>query len=94
MARGLFLWLFVMKMMIQRDNDVRPRRLFVGKRCKRRVKKSTRSSEMVLLISPCPISVVEFLRRGRVDHSTRGGKVVVVTDLSKRKVENHPNEYC
>ena len=36
----------------------------------------------------CLISVVEFLRRRRVDHGsgTREGKVVVGTDLSKRKV--------
>jgi len=31
-------------------------------------------------------SVVEFLRRGRVDRGTGGGKVVVVVDSSKRKV--------
>jgi hypothetical protein len=30
-------------------------------------------------------SVVEFLRRGRVDRGTEGGKVVVVVDSSKRK---------
>ncbi len=34
----------------------------------------------------CLISVVEFLRRSRVDRDTREGKVVVGTDLSKRKV--------
>ena len=34
----------------------------------------------------CFASVVEFLRRGRVDHGTGGGKVVVVVDSSKRKV--------
>jgi hypothetical protein len=34
----------------------------------------------------CLTSVVEFLRRGRVDHGTGGGKVVVVVDSSKRKV--------
>ena len=34
----------------------------------------------------CLTSVVEFLRRGRVDRGTGGGKVVVVVDLSKRKV--------
>ena len=32
------------------------------------------------------ISVVEFLRRSCVDRGTREGKVVVDTDLSKRKV--------
>jgi len=31
-------------------------------------------------------SVVEFLRRGRVDRGTGGGKVVIVVDSSKRKV--------
>ena len=35
----------------------------------------------------CLTSVVEFLRRGRVDRGTREGKVVVVIDLSKQKVE-------
>ncbi len=30
----------------------------------------------------CLISVVEFLRRSRVDRDTREGKVVVGTDLS------------
>ena len=34
----------------------------------------------------CVTSVVEFLRRGRVDRGTREGKVVVVIDLSKQKV--------
>ncbi len=34
----------------------------------------------------CLTSVVKFLRRGRVDRGTGGGKVVVVVDLSKRKV--------
>ena len=34
----------------------------------------------------CLTSVVEFLRRGCVDRGTGGGKVVVVVDLSKRKV--------
>jgi hypothetical protein len=34
----------------------------------------------------CLTSVVEFLRRGRVDCGTGGGKVVVVVDSSKRKV--------
>ena len=29
----------------------------------------------------CLTSVVEFLRRGRVDRGTGGGKVVVVVDL-------------
>ncbi len=47
--------MFVAKMTIQLDDDVRPRRLFVGKRCKRGVKRSTKSCEMVSLISPCPI---------------------------------------
>ncbi len=37
----------------------------------------------------CLTSVVEFLRRGRVDRGTGGGKVVVVVDLSKRKVKTH-----
>ena len=32
------------------------------------------------------ISVPEFLRRSSVDRGTREGKVVVGTDLSKRKV--------
>ncbi len=32
------------------------------------------------------VSVVWFLRRSHVDRGTRGGKVVVGTDLSKRKV--------
>ena len=31
-------------------------------------------------------SVAKFLRRGRVDRGTGGGKVVVVGDSSKRKV--------
>ena len=34
----------------------------------------------------CLTSVVEFLRRGRVDRGTGGGKVVVVVDSSKQKV--------
>jgi len=34
----------------------------------------------------CLASVVEFLRIGRVDRGTGGGKVVVVVDSSKRKV--------
>jgi len=34
----------------------------------------------------CLTSVVEFLRKGRVDRGTREGKIVVVIDLSKRKV--------
>jgi hypothetical protein len=34
----------------------------------------------------CLISVMEFLRRSCVDRDTREGKVVVGTDLSKRKV--------
>ena len=34
----------------------------------------------------CLTCVVEFLRSGRVDRGTREGKVVVVVDLSKRKV--------
>jgi hypothetical protein len=34
----------------------------------------------------CLTSVVEFLRRGRIDRGTGGGKVVVVVDSSKRKV--------
>ena len=37
----------------------------------------------------CLTSVVEFLRRGRVDRGTGGGKVVVVVDSSKRKVPHH-----
>ncbi len=32
------------------------------------------------------VSVVEVLRRSRVDRGTRGSRVVVGTDLSKRKV--------
>ena len=34
------------------------------------------------------VSVVWFLRRSRVDRGTRGGKVVVGTDLSKQKVQD------
>ncbi len=34
----------------------------------------------------CLTSVVEYLRRGRVDRGTIEGKVVVVVDSSKRKV--------
>ena len=34
----------------------------------------------------CLISVMEFLRRSREDHGARKGKLVVGTDLSKRKV--------
>ena len=34
----------------------------------------------------CLTSVVEFLRRGRVDRGTGGAKVVVVVDSSKQKV--------
>jgi hypothetical protein len=34
----------------------------------------------------CLTSVVEFLRRGRVNRGTGGGKLVVVVDSSKRKV--------
>ena len=87
----------------RRDDEARLRWCFVGERCKHGVRGSTKSCEMVLLISPCPIkrwgwrmlmlnnklcltSVVEFLRRGRVDRGTGGGKVVVVVDSSKRKV--------
>ncbi len=33
------------------------------------------------------ISVAEFLRKSSVDRGTREGKVVVVIDLSKQKVE-------
>ena len=33
-------------------------------------------------------SVAKFLRRGRVDRGTGGGKVVVVVDSSKRKVRS------
>ena len=36
----------------------------------------------------CLTSVVEFLRKGRVDRGTGGGKVVVVVGSSKRKVFN------
>ena len=36
----------------------------------------------------CLTSVVEFLRRGRGDRGTGGGKGVVVVDSSKRKVNN------
>ena len=36
----------------------------------------------------CLTSVVEFLRRGRVDRGTGGGKVVVIVDSSKRKVHH------
>jgi len=35
----------------------------------------------------CLTSVVEFLRRGRVDRGRGGGKGVVVVDSSKRKVD-------
>ncbi len=40
----------------------------------------------------CLTSVVEFLHRGRVDRGTIEDKVVVVVDLSKRKVDHfiHP----
>ena len=41
---------------------------------------------MILDNKFCLTSVVEFLRRGRVDRGTGGGKVVVVGDSSKRKV--------
>jgi hypothetical protein len=34
----------------------------------------------------CLTSVVEFLRRDRVDRGMGGGKVVVVVESSKRKV--------
>jgi hypothetical protein len=34
----------------------------------------------------CLISVVEFLCRSRVDRDTREGKLVVDSDLSRRKV--------
>ena len=34
----------------------------------------------------CLTCVVEFLRRGRVDRGTGGGKVVVVVDSSKQNV--------
>ncbi len=40
----------------------------------------------------CLTSVVEFLRRGRVDRGTREDKVVVVVDLSKRKHFQHNRE--
>ena len=37
----------------------------------------------------CLTSVVEFLRRGRVDRGTGGSEVVVVVDSSKqRKIKN------
>ncbi len=36
-------WLFVTMMRGRRDDDVRLRRLFVGKRCKRGVRRSTES---------------------------------------------------
>jgi hypothetical protein len=49
-----FFWLFVTTMRGQRDDDVRLRRLFVGELCKRGVRGSTKSCEMVFLISPCP----------------------------------------
>ena len=39
----------------RRDDDVRLRWLFVGKRCRRGVRRSPRSCKMILLISPCPI---------------------------------------
>lgn len=42
----------------------------------------------------CLTSVVEFLRRGRVDRGTGGGKVVVVVDSSKRKVILCYQWYC
>ena len=49
-----FFWLFVTKVRGGRDNDVRLRRLFVGELCKRGVRGSAKSCEMVFLISPCP----------------------------------------
>ena len=39
----------------RRDDDVRLRRLFVGKRCRCGVRRSPRSCKMILLILPCPI---------------------------------------
>jgi len=41
----------------------------------------------------CLTSVLEFLRSGRVDRGTKGGKVVVVIDLSKRKVIKYLYHY-
>ncbi len=38
------------------------------------------------------VSIVEFLRRSRVDRRTRGGRVVVGTDLSKQKVSTHQQQ--
>jgi len=37
----------------------------------------------------CLTSVVEFLRRGRVDRGTGEGKIVVVVDSSKRQIAFH-----
>jgi hypothetical protein len=54
-AQKLFFWLFVTEMRGRRDDDVRLRRLFVGKRCRCGVRRSPRSCKMILLISPCPI---------------------------------------
>jgi hypothetical protein len=54
-AGASFFWLFVTKMRGQRDDVVRLRQLFVGKRCRRGVRRSPRSCKMILLILPCPI---------------------------------------
>jgi len=110
-AQELFFWLFVTMMRGRRDDEARLSWCFVGERCKHGVRGSTKSCEMVLLISPCPIkrwgwrmlmlnnklcltSVVEFLRRGRVDRGTGGGKGVVVVDSSKRKVWHQAKQRC
>ena len=37
----------------------------------------------------CLTSVVEFLRRGHVDCGTIEGKVVVIVDSSKQKVDGY-----
>ena len=50
-----FFWLFVTMMRGRRDDEARLRWPFVGERCKHGVRGSTKSCEMVLLISPCPI---------------------------------------
>ncbi len=52
---GCVFWLFVTMLRGRRDDDVRLRRLFVGERCERGVRRSTKSCAMMLLISPHPI---------------------------------------
>ena len=43
---------------------------------------------MVILVNRLQlVSIVEFLRRSRVDRGTNGSRVIVGTDLSKGKAE-------